>query len=208
MDLYAIEFELEDFGQNVSHVVRKTYYTYDFFTDRQVYSAITKDFDLIGRDRYEFKRVPCSLAIPLNVQKQKIWFSITNADLQKEQVTGALTYITEGYQEYLLPGSKFLAFSFIKPKEKTLFIGKKSSLAIINNSEKVDFEERKTEWTTLDIVYFNDYQSQMGKEILELKLLDASKRFLVGHFKTSALIEVAYNGKNYRFYSLWKNTGG
>lgn len=205
MDLYAIEFELEDFGQNVSHVVRKTYYTHDFFTDRQVYSALTRDFDLIGRDFYDFKRVPCSLAIPINVQKQKIWFSITNADFQKEQMTGLLTYLTEGYQEYLLPGSKFLAFSFIKPEGKTIFIGKKSCLATINGLKKVDFNEKKLGWTTLDMVYLDDYRGQVGKEILEIRLLDASRRFFVGQFKTSNLIEVTHNDKSYRLYSLWKN---
>ncbi len=202
MDLYAVEFELQDFGQNVSHVVGKTYYTHDFFTDRQVYSAISRDFDFVGRQEYEFKRTPCTLAIPINMRKQKFWFSIMNADLQKEKATGKLRYLTEGYQEYVLPSSRYLAFSFIKPENKALFIGKKGCLAYVRRLEKVIFSEKLNMWTTLDLLYFKDYEERGKKDIVEMRVADASQRFLLGHFKTTFSVETEYNNSVYRFYSL------
>jgi hypothetical protein len=202
MDLYAIEFELQDFGQNVSHVVGKTYYTYDFFTDRQVYSAITRDFDFVGRQKYEFKRTPCTLAIPINVRKVKLWFSTINTDLQKEKVTGKLRYLTEGYQEYILPSSSYLAFSFIRPQSRALFIGKKGCLAHTTRVEKVAFSKKRGEWSTLDLLYFKDYKERGEKEILEMRIKDASQRFLVGQFRTTSTVEIEYNNSAYRFYGL------
>jgi len=204
MKLYAINFELEDFGQNISHVVRKTYYSYNFFTDRQVYAGLTRDFDFIGRQSYEFKRVPCTIAIPINVKKIKNWYSIKNANLQKETNTGKLRYLTEGFQELILPGSEFLAFSFIKPKDKTLFLGKKSTLAFLDSVEEVEFKIKKNAWTSLELLYFTDYEKYVNKEIFKLKTIDASQRFLVGKIKTSDSIEVEYRGNIYRFYGLWK----
>lgn len=204
MELYALEFELGEFGQNVSHLVRKTYYTHDFFTDRQVYASITKEFDMIGRDSYEYKKVPCTLAIPLHTTKKKIWFSIVNTDFQKEQNTGALMYVTEGHQEYLTPGSKFLAFSFIKPENKTIFIGKKGAFATIDNMSKVNYKIVSNSWTTLDIIYLKEYEKYFGSEILELRLKDASQRFLIGQFKCAKTLETEYNGHRYNFYSLFK----
>jgi len=202
--LYAIKFELEEFGQNVSHLTRKTYYTHDFFTDRQVYAAITHSFTFLGIDRYQFEKVPCTFAIPLDVKKHKAFFSINNADLQKKQNTAVLRYITEGRQELLTPGSKFLAFSFIEPKHDKLFIGKKSALANIEEKEKVLFEEKKDEWTTEDLIYLHEYNAEKNKEIFGVRLVDASTRFLVGRFKVSNLLEVRFRDRVYKFYSLWK----
>ena len=202
--LYAITFELEEFGQNVSHLTRKTYYTHDFFTDRQVYAAITHSFTFFGTDQYEFERVPCTFAIPLDVRKHKTFFSINNADLQKEQITAVLRYITEGRQELITPGSKFLAFSFVEPKYDKLFIGKKSALANIEKKEKVLFEEKKDEWTTEDMIYLQEYNAEKNKEIFGVRLVDASTRFLVGRFNVSNLLEVKFEDRIYKFYSLWK----
>ena len=202
--LYAIKFELEEFGQNVSHLTRKTYYTHDFFTDRQVYAAITYSFTFLGTDQYKFEKVPCTFAIPLDVKKHKTFFSINNADLQKEQITAILRYITEGRQELITPGSKFLAFSFVEPKYDKLFIGKKSALANIEKKEKVLFEEKKDEWTTEDMIYLQEYEAEKNKEIFGVRLVDASTRFLVGRFKVSNLLEVRFEDRIYKFYSLWK----
>lgn len=202
--LYAIKFELEEFGQNVSHLTRKTYYTHDFFTDRQVYAAITHCFAFFGADQYEFEKVPCTFAIPLDVKKHKTFFSINNADLQKEQITAVLRYITEGRQELIAPGSKFVAFSFVEPKYDKLFIGKKSALANIEKKEKVFFEEKKDEWTTEDMIYLQEYNAEKNKEIFGVRLIDASTRFLVGRFKVSNLLEVRFEDRVYKFYSLWK----
>jgi hypothetical protein len=202
MDLYAVEFELQDFGQNVSHIVGKTYYTYDFFTDRQVYSAISRDFDFLGRQDYEFRRTPCTLAIPLRIRKQKFWYSIVNTNLQKERVTAKLRYLTEGYQEYMLPSSRYLAFSFLKPEKRALFIGKKGCLAFVRNVEKIAFCERQNMWTTLDLLYFRDYEEWKEKDILEMKITDASQRFILGQFRTRTLLDVKYNNASYKFYSL------
>jgi len=204
MELFALEFELEEFGQNVSHLIRKTYYTHDFFTDRQVHASITREFDLLGRDKYEYKIVPCTLAIPLKVDKKRIWFSTVNADFQKEK-TGGLTYITEGYQEYLAPGSRFLAFSFIKPEQKAIFIGKKGALAIIDKVSKVNYKIVNNSWTSLDIVYLNDYEKFSGSEILEIRLKDASQRFLIGQFKCTKILETEYNGRKFGFYTLLRS---
>jgi hypothetical protein len=204
--LYAIKFELEEFGQNVSHLTRKTYYTHDFFTDRQVYAAITHCFTFRGADQYEFEKVPCTFAIPLDVKKHKTFFSINNADFQKEQITAVLRYITEGRQELITPGSKFVAFSFVEPKYDKLFIGKKSALANIEKKEKVLFEEKKDEWTTEDMIYLQEYNAEKNKEIFGVRLIDASTRFLVGRFKVSNLIEVRFEDRIYKFYSLWKKT--
>jgi len=202
--LYAIKFELEEFGQNVSHLTRKTYYTHDFFTDRQVYAAITHCFAFLGTDQYEFEKVPCTFAIPLDVKKHKTFFSINNVDLQKEQITAVLRYITEGRQELITPGSEFVAFSFVEPKYDKLFIGKKSALANIEKKEKVFFEEKRDEWTTEDMIYLQEYNSEKNKEIFGVRLVDASTRFLVGRFKVSNLLEVRFEDRIYRFYSLWK----
>jgi hypothetical protein len=202
--LYAIKFELEEFGQNVSHLTRKTYYTHDFFTDRQVYAAITHSFEFSGRSQYKFEKVPCTFAIPLDVKKHKTFFSINNANLQKEQKTAVLRYITEGRQELIAPGSKFLAFSFVEPRYDKLFIGKKSALATVEKKEEVVFEEKKDEWTTKDMIYLQDYEARKSKEIFGVRLIDASTRFLIGRFKVSNLLEVRFEDHVYRFYSLWR----
>jgi len=202
--LYAIKFELEEFGQNVSHLTRKTYYTHDFFTDRQVYAAITHSFEFFGTSQYKFEKVPCTFAIPLDVKKHKTFFSINNANLQKEQITAVLRYITEGRQELIVPGSKFLAFSFVEPPYDKLFIGKKSALATVEKKEKVIFEKKKDEWTTEDMIYLQEYEAEKNKEIFGVRLVDASTRFLVGRFKVSNLLEVEFEDRVYRFYSLWK----
>ena len=202
--LYAIKFELEEFGQNVSHLTRKTYYTHNFFTDRQVYAAITHCFTFLGIDQYEFEKVPCTFAVPLEVKKHKTFFSINNADLQKEQITAVLRYITEGRQELITPGSEFVAFSFVEPKYDKLFIGKKSALANIVKKEKVFFEEKRNDWTTEDMIYLQEYNLEKNKEIFGVRLVDASTRFLVGRFKVSNLLEIRFEDRIYRFYSLWK----
>jgi hypothetical protein len=202
MELYAVEFELEDFGQNVAHLVRKTYYTHDFFTDRQVYAGITRDFEFRGKDQYEVQAVPCSIALPLFVEKQKIWFSSVNADFMKEQRTEVLRHVTEGYQEYLTPGSRFLAFSFIKPDHKSLFIGKKGALAVITELRTVGYTLKSDAWTTLDLIYVEQYKEQLNKQIFGVRLKNAAQRFLVGEFKCAQILETEYNGTIYRFYSL------
>jgi len=201
--LYAVEFELEDFGQNISHLVRKTYYTHDFFTDRQVYVGMTLDFSHVNMDdEWTFKRVPCTMAIPIDVAKTRRWYSVKNTDLQKKK-TGNLTYVTEGYQEYLTPGSRFLTFTFIEPK-KALFIGKKGALASVQDVEKVNGEIHENEWTSLDLLYTRDYERYKKDEISEIRLKDASQRFLVGNFKTSKVLKVDYQGDKYSFYSLYR----
>lgn len=202
--LYAIKFEIGEFGQNISHLTRKTYYTHDFFTDRQVYAAITHSFSFIGFTEYEIERVPCTFAIPLDVRKHKIFFSINNTNLQKEQRTAILRYVTEGYQELIAPGSKFLAFSFAEPLYDVLFVGKKSALAHIEKREKVVFREKKDGWTTEDMVYLDEYEAEKNKTIFGVRLSDASTRFLVGRFKVSNLLETEFEGHIYRLYSLWK----
>ena len=207
LSLYAIKFELEEFGQNVSHLTRKTYYTHDFFTDRQVYAAITHSFEFSGTSQYRFEKVPCTFAIPLDVKKHKTFFSINNTNLQKEQNTAILRYITEGRQELMVPGSKFLAFSFVEPRYDKLFIGKKSALATVEKKEKVTFEEKKDEWTTEDMIYLQEYEAEKNKEIFGVRLVDASTRFLVGRFKVSSSLEVLFEDHVYRFYSLWKRYG-
>lgn len=202
MGLYAVEFELEDFGQNIAHLVRKTYYTHDFFTDRQVYAGITRDFELKGRANYELRAVPCTIAMPLSVEKQRMWFSSVNADFVKEQRTEVLRYVTEGYQEYLTPGSRFLAFSFIKPDHRSLFIGKKGALASITELKPVGYTLKADAWTTLDLIYVEQYKEQLNKQISAVRLRDAAQRFLVGEFKCSQILETEYNGEIYRFYSM------
>lgn len=202
--LYAIRFELEEFGQNVSHLTRKTYYTHDFFTDRQVFAGITNSFTFIGTDEYKTEKVPCTFAIPLDVKKHRTFFSINNANLQKEQMTAILRYVTEGHQELIAPGSRFVAFSFIEPVFDKLFIGKKSALAHVEKKEKVTFEEKRNDWTTEDMIYLQDYEAEKDREVFGIRLIDASTRFLVGRFKVSNLLETRFENHVYKFYSLWK----
>jgi hypothetical protein len=204
LSLYAIRFELEEFGQNVSHLTRKTYYTHNFFTDRQVFAGITHSFAFVGTDEYITEKVPCTFAIPLDVRKHRTFFSISNANLQKEQITAVLRYVTEGHQELITPGSRFVAFSFVEPLYDKMFIGKKSALAHIEKKEKVMFKERKDDWTTEDMVYLQEYETEKGKKVFGMRLIDASTRFLVGRFKVSNLLETSFDGRTYRFYSLWR----
>jgi hypothetical protein len=202
--LYAIRFELEEFGQNVSHLTRKTYYTHNFFTDRQVFVGITHSFAFVGIDEYVTEKVPCTFAIPLEVRKHRTFFSINNASLQKEQNTAVLRYVTEGHQELIAPGSRFIAFSFVEPLYDKMFIGKKSALAHIEKKEKVTYREKKDDWTTEDMVYLREYETEKSERIFGMRLIDASTRFLIGRFKVSNLLETSFEGRTYRFYSLWK----
>ncbi len=202
--LYAIKFELEEFGQNVSHLTRKTYYTHDFFTDRQVFAGITHSFLFRGIDKYEAERVPCTFAIPLEVKKHRTLFSITNSNLRKEQMTAKLRIITEGHHEFISPGSKFIAFSFVEPLYAALFIGKKSALAHIEKKEKVTFAEKTDDWTTEDLISLEEYEEEKNRTIFGMRLKDASTRYLVGQFKVSNLLETEFEGRKYKFYSLWK----
>ena len=116
-------------------------------------------------------------------------------------------YITEGRHEFIAPGSKFLAFSFIEPNYDKMFIGKKSALANIEKKEKVTFKEKKDEWTTEDMIYLQEYEAEKNKEIFGIRLVDATARFLVGRFKVSNLLEVEFEDRIYKFYSLWKRYG-
>lgn len=202
--LYAVKFELEEFGQNVSHLTRKTYYTHEFFTDRQVFVGITHSFAFVGIDQYVAEIVPCTFAIPLDVKKHRTFFSTNNANLQKEQNTAKLVIVTEGHHEFISPGSKFVAFSFIEPPYDKLFIGKKSALAHVEKKEKVTFAEKKDDWTTEDMISLREYEMKKNKEIFGVRLTDASARYLVGQFKVSNLIETEFEGRKYKFYSLWK----
>jgi hypothetical protein len=204
--LFAVKFELEEFGQNISHLTRKTYYTHNFFTDRQVFAGITHSFAVRvrGLDKYEEELVPCTHAIPLNVKKHRTFFSINNANLQKEQNTAKLKIITEGHHEFLSPGSKFVAFSFTEPFYDKLFIGKKSALAHVEKKERVNFTEKKDDWTTEDMISLKEYENEKNKEIFGVRLSDASARYLVGQFKVSRLLETEFEGHKYKFYSLWK----
>ena len=202
--LYALRFELEEFGQNVSHLTRKIYYTHNFFTDRQVFAAITHSFLFRGTSKYEAEMVPCTFAIPLLIKKNRLFFSINNANLQKEQMTAKLKIITEGHHEFISPGSEFIAFSFIKPSYDKLFIGKKSALAHLKKSERVSFVENKDDWTTEDMISLREYEEEKNKTIFGVRLSDASTRYLVGQFKVSNFIETEFEGHKYKFYSLWK----
>ena len=202
--LYAIKFELEEFGQNVSHLTRKTYYTHNFFTDRQVFAGITHSFPFMESIEYRIEKVPCTFAIPINVKKHRVFFSINNASLQKEQVTAVLRYVTEGHQELIAPESAFLAFSFIEPHDNKMFIGKKSAMARIDKKQKVVFRERKDDWTTEDLIYLQEYEAKKNEEIFGVRLVDASARFLVGKFKVSNFLETEFENRTYRFYTLWK----
>ena len=202
--LYAIKFELEEFGQNVSHLTRKTYYTHNFFTDRQVFAGISHSFAFVGTHEYKIETVPCTFAIPLDVKKHRAFFSINNTSLQKEQKTAVLRYVTEGHQELIAPGSKFVAFSFVEPLYEKMFIGKKSALAHIEQKEKVAFKETRDDWTTEDMIYLHEYKAEKDEGIFGMRLIDASTRFLVGRFRVSHLLETSFDGRTYRFYSLWK----
>ncbi len=204
--LFAVKFELEEFGQNVSHLTRKTYYTHKFFTDRQVFAGITHSFisRVHGVDKYEEELAPCTHAIPLNVKKHRTFFSINNANLQKEQMTAKLNIITEGHHEFISPGSEFVAFSFIEPLYNKLFIGKKSALAHVEKKERVNFTEKTNDWTTEDMISLKEYENEKNKEIFGVRLSDASARYLVGQFKVSTLLETEFEGHKYKFYSLWK----
>ena len=110
-------------------------------------------------------------------------------------------------QQLIVPGSKFLAFSFVESHYDKLFIGKKSALATVEKKERVTFEEKKNDWTTEDMIYLQEYEAQKNKEIFGIRLVDASTRFLVGRFKVSNLLEVRFEDHVYRFYSLWKRYG-
>lgn len=86
VSLYAIKFELEEFGQNVSHLTRKTYYTHNFFTDRQVFAGISHSFAFFGTDEYKIETVPCTFAIPLDVKKHRIFFLLTTRAFRKNRL--------------------------------------------------------------------------------------------------------------------------
>lgn len=211
--LYAFEFELQDFGQNVSHLTRKTYYTHDFFTDREVYAAISgrwvgalrTEGELASHKAYEAlsERVPTTLACSRSpIAKTKRWFSILPRDLAKsnKRVNVSLA-ILEGWREVILPGTRFLAFSFVRPP-KIMFIGKKGAFAKMLSCEEVTYSLRPCIWTTLDLIYYADYLSMWGKEITNARFRDASARFLLGEFECSEVLEVRYEGELFRFFSL------
>ncbi|MBI4316854.1 MAG: hypothetical protein HY675_00070 [Chloroflexi bacterium] len=211
--LFAVEFELQDFGQNVSHLTRKTYYSHDFFTDRQVYAAISGRWigslsvkgNLASHSAYQLlsERVPATIAISRSpVPKTKSWFSILPRDLAKsnERVNVSLV-IQEGWRELILPGTRFVAFSFEKPPN-IMFIGKKGAFAKLLNCTEVDYSLRPNAWTTTDLIYYSDYMNLWGKEITNARFRDASARFLVGEFECSEVLEVQYKGELFRFFSL------
>lgn len=44
-------------------------------------------------------------------------------------------------------------------------------------------KEKQNDWTTEDMIYLQDYEAEKNREILGVRLIDASTRFLVGRFK-------------------------
>ena len=125
--LYGFTFVLEEFAQNISHVSRKTYFSHSFFTDRQVYAAITGLHQM--QEKWEYMRVPNTLALPRGAPvKKRQYFSTLNRRLEKSnELVGKSFYLIDGRQEYLAPGNLFTAFSLQQPP-RILFIGKKGCL--------------------------------------------------------------------------------
>ena len=54
------------------------------------------------------------------------------------------------------------------------------------------------------MISLREYELEKNKEIFGVRLTDASTRYLVGQFKVSNLIETEFEGRKYKFYSLWK----
>lgn len=57
------------------------------------------------------------------------------------------------------------------------------------------------------MIYLQEYEAEKNKEIFGIRLVDATARFLVGSFKVSNLLEVEFEDRIYKFYSLWKRYG-
>lgn len=199
--LYGFDIVLEEFGQNISHVTSKTYFTHTFFTDRQVYGAITGIVENIGE--WQPRRTLCTAAFPLGfAERKRVWFSTIPRDYYKENALNKKSYyLMEGYQEYLVPATRFRAFSFIKPPA-VIFIGKKRAMACIENVKKCHAAIKKDDWTTRDLVYTDTYRAAWGSGIKQANIEDASSRFLVGRFFCDEVLEVTYNDETYRFYQL------
>jgi hypothetical protein len=203
MKVWAVEFELNDFGQNVSHVVKKTYYTHRFFTDRQVYAAMTRAFEhQIEKNEWVYEPTPVTPAFPLQIRVAKFWFSTVNAALSKYKADN-MKYPGEGYQEYILPGSRFRFFTLVKPETHNLFIGKKGCVADITDIKELTGHETGPGMTSADIVYYSEMKNWSMPEI---HLTDMSARFVVGRFVAPGRIECNLDGTRLAFYSLtrWK----
>ena len=69
------------------------------------------------------------------------------------------------------------------------------------------FREKRDDWTTEDMIHLQEYEAEKNKEIFGIRLSDASTRFLVGRFKVSNLLEVEFEDRTHKFYSLWKRYG-
>lgn len=204
MKIWAVEFILDDFGQNVSHVVKKTYYTHRFFTDRQVYVGMTRAFDNQNTvQEWIYEPTPTTPAFPIEIRVAKFWFSTVNTALSKYTADG-LRYLGEGFQEYILPGSRFRFFSLIKPNTRTLFIGKKGCQATITDIKELTGNETGPGMTTNDILYHCEMKDW---DLPEIHLTDMSARFVVGRYFAPKRIECDFEGTRIAFFSLtrWKS---
>jgi hypothetical protein len=50
-------------------------------------------------------------------------------------------------------------------------------------------KEKQNDWATEDMIYLQDYEAEKNREILGVRLIDASTKLLVGRFKVSNLLE-------------------
>lgn len=199
MKVWAIEFTLNDFGQNVSHVVKKTYYTHRFFTDRQVYAGLTRSFaQQITQTEWIYEPTPVTPAFPIDINIAKFWFSTVNSALSKDKADG-MKYLGEGHQEYILPGSRFRFYSLVQPETRNLFVGKKGCMAGIDRVTELQGRKIGKGMTSQDIVYRNEMKCW---DMDEIHLTDMSARFLVGRFVAPERIAVDHEGQKMRFFSL------
>ena len=204
MKIWVVEFEMNDFGQNVSHVVKKTYYTHRFFTDRQVYVGMTRSFlHSMDQQKWQYEPTPVTPAFPMDIRVAKFWFSTVNAELSKHKADG-LKYLGEGNQEYILPGSRFRFVSLIKPRTDVLFIGKKGAMATIVRKTELSAKKVGPGITSQDILYRKEMEAW---DIPEIHLTDMSARFVVGRFEAPSRIAVEYDGEYLSYFSLtrWRS---
>lgn len=199
MKVWIVEFELNDFGQNVSHVVKKTYYTHRFFTDRQVYVSMTRSFlHSMNQTEWIYEPTPVTAAFPLEIRLAKFWFSTVNTELEKQKAD-PMKYLGEGHQEYILPGSRFRFLSLINPPTDVMFIGKKGALASIVRKDEVDARIVGPGLTSQDILYRTEMDDW---DLNEIHLTDMSSRFVVGRFHAPTRIAVDIDGQRHSYFSL------
>lgn len=96
-------------------------------------------------------------------------------------------YPTFGKVQYILPGTKFYAYSQHKPRVDVIMIGKKRRVARILHVEEISIAEEHFKLTSPDLISHEHFRTL---NLSEYQILAMSARWVYGRFKVEKVLKI------------------